>query len=296
MARIRTIKPDFFRHEALQDLEIANPGMYPMMVFAALWGHCDSKGRFEWKPRMLKLDILPFIPFDMAKTLEILERGKMLHRYCVGGKEYGLVSTFENHQRLSGKEATEGEKYPEPTSEQMVKQSGSVGEIPESQEGKGREGKRKGMDVNAELSARRVLAVQVFDFWRVTLGHDRAVMDAKRTKVIESRLKDGYTVDQLCNAVKGCSLSPFHMGDNDRGCKYDGLELILRDAEKVDQFIEFFNSPPKPKPAIPGKPATGRQANIDNYAAQAAAAREKYEPSSTAANERDITGQCKVIA
>jgi hypothetical protein len=60
MARIRTVKPDFFRHEALQDLELANPGMYPMMVFQALWGHCDSKGRFEWKPRMLKLDILRF--------------------------------------------------------------------------------------------------------------------------------------------------------------------------------------------------------------------------------------------
>ena len=44
MARIRTIKPEFFRHESLQDLEIANPGMYPMMVFEALWGHCDSKG------------------------------------------------------------------------------------------------------------------------------------------------------------------------------------------------------------------------------------------------------------
>lgn len=146
MARIRTIKPEFFRHEALQDLEIANPGMYPMMVFEALWGHCDSKGRFEWKPRMLKLDILPFLPFDMAKTLEILELGGMLHRYEVDGKTYGFIPTFEKHQRLSGKEATEGEKYPEPieekqkiTVEESVKQQGSDGEIPESQEGNGRE-------------------------------------------------------------------------------------------------------------------------------------------------------------
>lgn len=144
MARIRTIKPEFFRHEALQDLEIANPGMYPMMVFEALWGHCDSKGRFEWKPRMLKLDILPFLPFDMAKTLEILERAKMLHRYAVDGKEYGEIETFEKHQRLSGKELTEGEKFPSPSNGTPVKQLGSDGEIPESQEGKGREEERKG--------------------------------------------------------------------------------------------------------------------------------------------------------
>lgn len=45
MARIRTIKPEFFRHEGLQDLEQANPGAYAMLVFAALWGHCDKHGR-----------------------------------------------------------------------------------------------------------------------------------------------------------------------------------------------------------------------------------------------------------
>jgi len=150
MARIRTIKPEYFRHEALQDLEIAHPGKYPMMVFAGLWGHCDSKGRFEWKPRMLKLDILPFIPFDMNETLEILEKSSMIHRYTVEGKEYGIVETFDKHQRLTGKESTEGEKYPSPyvydtenIGEASGKHWGNTGEILESQEGKGKEGKGK---------------------------------------------------------------------------------------------------------------------------------------------------------
>ena len=153
MARIRTIKPDFFRHEALQDLEIAHPGKYPMMVFEGLWGHCDNKGRFEWKPRILKLDILPFLPFDMEETLKILADSKMVSRYSVDGKEYGEIPTFEKHQRLSGKELTEGEKYPaNPENEQgsngeaTRKQSGSVEEIPESQEGKGKEEEGNGVD------------------------------------------------------------------------------------------------------------------------------------------------------
>lgn len=147
MARIRTIKPEFFRHEALQDLEIAHPGKYPMMVFAGLLGHCDSKGRFEWRPRQLKLDILPFLPFDMADTLAILERAGMLFRYVVDGREYGGIPSFEKHQRLSGKELTEGERFPEPPCEAIGKQQGSDGEIPESQEGKGREGKEEGNGV-----------------------------------------------------------------------------------------------------------------------------------------------------
>lgn len=141
MARIRTIKPEFFRHETLQEL-----GAEAMLVFAGLLGHCDSRGRFEWRPRQLKLDILPFLPFEMERVLLALEAGGMLRRYSVDGKDYGEIPTFEKHQRLSGKEQSEGEKHPAPIGEVTGKQQGSDGEIPESQEGKGREGNRKGKE------------------------------------------------------------------------------------------------------------------------------------------------------
>ena len=156
MARIRTIKPEFFRHEALQDLEIAHPGAYPMMVFCGLWGHCDSKGRFEWKPRQLKLDILPFLPFDMAQTLAVLESSGMVKKYVVEGKDFGEIPSFEKHQRLSGKEITEGEKHPAPREKQRGttgKQRGSVGEILDAQEGKGK-GKEKEEEGNTPLTPR----------------------------------------------------------------------------------------------------------------------------------------------
>lgn len=157
MARIRTIKPEFFRHEALQDLEIDNPGKYPMMVFEGIWGHCDNKGRFEWKPRQLKLDILPFLPFDMADTLSILEGAKMVRRYTVDGKTYGEIPTFEKHQRISGKELTEGEKFPpnpDCNREATGKQQGSNGDEQESQEGKGREEEGNGVNRAPEKPAR----------------------------------------------------------------------------------------------------------------------------------------------
>lgn len=138
MARIRTIKPDFFRHGGLQDLEAANPGLYPMMVFAGLWGHCDKAGRFIWDARMLKLDILPFLPFDMTEVLHVLEQAGFINKYEVNGKEYGEIPSFSEHQRINGKEAQEPEKHP-PNPEN---QSGSNGE---AQETTGREGNRKGI-------------------------------------------------------------------------------------------------------------------------------------------------------
>lgn len=125
MARIRTIKPEFFRHEGLQDCEAENPGSYVMLVFAGLWGHCDKAGRFEWRPRQLKLDILPFLNFDMGKTLALLERIGVLFQYEVDGVKYGCIPSLAEHQRFSGKEAQEPEKHPAPP----VKQRGSIGEF-----------------------------------------------------------------------------------------------------------------------------------------------------------------------
>jgi len=114
MARIRTVKPEFFRHEGLQDLEIENPGKYPMLVFAGLWTLSDRSGRFEWRPRQIKLDVLPFIPFDMEETLNILMEAGFIKKYEVDGKHYGIIPSFGTHQRIDGKEGNSPERYPAP--------------------------------------------------------------------------------------------------------------------------------------------------------------------------------------
>lgn len=270
MARIRTIKPEFFRHEGLQDLEQANPGNFTMLVFAGLWGHCDKYGRFEWKPRTLKLDILPFLDFDMAGTLELLRGAGFLRKYMgEDGREYGEIDSFEKHQRISGKEAQESGKFPEP----LEYMTGSDGEAPEKQpgeqEGKGREKEReeegKGKE-NDALRARREQVAAVFEHWRQTMNHPRAVLDDKRRKVIEARLKDGYTADDLCQAVTGCSLSPFHMGQNEQGTRYDGLDLILRDGAKVDKFLAIHRNPPRPL-GKQGQIEARNQAAVDEFLA-----------------------------
>ena len=56
---------------------------------------------------------------------------------------------------------------------------------------------------------------------------------------IKARLAEGYSVDDLKLAIDGCHRSPFHMGENDNGRKYNPLELIVRDGSKVQSFIEL---------------------------------------------------------
>lgn len=80
-------------------------------------------------------------------------------------------------------------------------------------------------------------ARRVFGFWREHMKHPKAALDDKREKAIKARLRDGYSVDDLMLAVKGCRLTPHNMGKNDRNQVYDDVELICRDAAHVDRFI-----------------------------------------------------------
>jgi uncharacterized protein YdaU (DUF1376 family) len=100
---------------------------------------------------------------------------------------------------------------------------------------------------NVAPSSRRPDVEAVFSCWQQTHNHHRSILDKKRTKLITDRIKEGYSVDDLCLAIRGCKVSPHHMGQNDTGTVYDSLDLILRDASKVDQFIGYARNPPQPQ-------------------------------------------------
>lgn len=104
MGRIRSIKPEFFKHENLFDAEIET-GFPLRIAFAGLWTCCDREGRFEWRPRALKTDILPYDELDFSRVLDALEASGFVQRYTVNGKEYGCVPGFNIHQVVNQREA-----------------------------------------------------------------------------------------------------------------------------------------------------------------------------------------------
>jgi len=79
--------------------------------------------------------------------------------------------------------------------------------------------------------------VDVFSCWQETMNHPHAKLDGKREKKIKDAIKMGYSVDQLKRAIIGCSYSRWHMGENDRKKRFDSIDLIFRDADKIDGFI-----------------------------------------------------------
>lgn len=80
--------------------------------------------------------------------------------------------------------------------------------------------------------------IVVFDHWRVVHGHEKAKLDAKRTKLIREALKL-YPADDLKRCISGYKLSTWHQGKNDRKQIFDDIGLFLRDAKHIDDGIKL---------------------------------------------------------
>jgi hypothetical protein len=87
--------------------------------------------------------------------------------------------------------------------------------------------------------------IAIFAHWKKVMNLPQAVLDKKRRESITQALAMGYTVEQLCHAIAGCSYTPHNMGKNEQGQRYDGLHIIFRDADQIERFIRNFYQPPQ---------------------------------------------------
>lgn len=146
MARIRTIKPEFFRHADLYEAE-KETGLPLRLAFAGLWTAADREGRFKWKPRELKLDCLPHDDVDFVRVLDALTTRGWLVRYTVNGIEYGAIPTWGVHQVINNRE--KASEFPSPSENNTLTRASRVADATATPlrnaqgEGKGREVERE---------------------------------------------------------------------------------------------------------------------------------------------------------
>jgi hypothetical protein len=70
---------------------------------------------------------------------------------------------------------------------------------------------------------------------------------SKEWKCIRARLDEGSTVADLTRAIDGYHRDPWHLGENDRGKPWLGLDLIMRDSSHVLAGIEMLTRPKTPQ-------------------------------------------------
>lgn len=120
MARARNIKPSFFQDDKLGELQI-----YSRMAFIGLWTIANYKGCLEFRPKMLKVQILPYDECDIEEVINALEKARFIRYYVNDGKKYIKIVNFEKHQNPHKNERDSGTDIPDINENNELKQYGT---------------------------------------------------------------------------------------------------------------------------------------------------------------------------
>lgn len=100
MARIRTVKPEFWGHP-----KTARISRDARLLFLGLFNESDDEGRQLGSPKKIAGVVFPndddVTPKLITKWLDELEREALIHRYSVEGIGYVLIDGFCEHQKVA---------------------------------------------------------------------------------------------------------------------------------------------------------------------------------------------------
>jgi hypothetical protein len=99
MSRIRTIKPDFWRDDALSAVSAE-----AALLAIGLLNHSDDEGYFNANPKLIEADVFPLRELASSITVLLRELSKIGYLTMFlgsDGKKYGLVCNFAKHQVIN---------------------------------------------------------------------------------------------------------------------------------------------------------------------------------------------------
>lgn len=101
MARIRSIKPEFFT-----SLTIAEQPLSARLTFIGLWTYVDDNGVGQADPRLIRAAIWPLeeAPDILQRTredLRSLQEGRLITLYEASGRPLVYVNSWNEHQKVS---------------------------------------------------------------------------------------------------------------------------------------------------------------------------------------------------
>lgn len=97
MARIRTIKPEFWT-----DGKIVQLPFYVRLVFIGLWNFCDDAGYLLEEHDRIKMQIMPGDDVDVEASIDLLVACGLLSRHTLKSGGTALqINHFVDHQKIS---------------------------------------------------------------------------------------------------------------------------------------------------------------------------------------------------
>ena len=97
MARIRTIKPEFFTSE-----DVVVLSAFARLLYVGLWCEADREGRLRWRPLTFKMRYLPADGVDISALCgELVAQGLVV----LYGDGLAYIPSFTTHQHINPREA-----------------------------------------------------------------------------------------------------------------------------------------------------------------------------------------------
>lgn len=126
MARIRSVKPEFFKDQDLAEELPGRDGRDARQLYIGLWGLADEHARLRGDARYIKGEIFPYdddvTPADVERYLDMIVTSGRAVRYRVRSSVYLFLPKLDEHQRLEPDKVPsrlpgpdEGTELPAPT-------------------------------------------------------------------------------------------------------------------------------------------------------------------------------------
>ena len=113
MARIRTVKPEFWTSE-----QIVERSTTARLLFIGLWNFCDDAGRHPASCRRIKMEVFPDDAFDLSDIeawVQELIDGELIVSYVVADKGFWQVTGW-HHQKIEKPTV----RYPAPEKGEVI--------------------------------------------------------------------------------------------------------------------------------------------------------------------------------
>lgn len=120
MARIRTIKPEFWTSEQVTDCSLV-----ARLMFIGMLNFCDDHGVHPASIKRLKMEIFPSDQLSndaIHAMIDELVRAELLYSYQVDGKGYWQVTGWARHQKIEKPTY----RHPLPEAQASVEQSSTT--------------------------------------------------------------------------------------------------------------------------------------------------------------------------
>lgn len=212
MARIRTIKPDFWTDEKVVELS-----MEARLFFIGSWNFADDYGNIQRSAKKLKMQIFPADAIDCEPLIQSLITHGLFTEYDVNGEKYLHIKGFKSHQVIN-RPSKSGLPAPESVQVQLPLTEPSL------TEGKGREGKGKDMSGSPDV-------ISILEHLNEKAGKSYRPVEAN-LRVIAARLGESSVAE--CMAVIDAKVSEWL--HDDKMAQYLRPETLFG-ATKFAQYV-----------------------------------------------------------